>query len=153
MNTPFRLDQHPRRPQPLTAPPAEYFDQLPTRVMARLPRAAAEPTGAAFGWQWWQELTGTFRTLMAASVLLISFVAAFWLLGRPAAPAATTSLDNVSEQELVGYLLNSGTAVETSDLAVLTAAHPALTQGFMRPSAAEIDAVLDAQPLEEPQYF
>ena len=152
MNTPFRLDQHPRRPQPLVAPPAGYFEQLPTRIMARVPRPAAERP-AAPGWEWWLALPGAWRTSLAASVLLMGFVAAFWLVGSPAAPAAVASLDAVPKRELVSYLLDSGAAVETSDLAVLTAAHPAATLHFLRPSAAEIDEMLDAQPSEEPQYF
>ena len=152
MNTPFRLDQHPRRPQPLTAPPAGYFDQLPTRIMARLPRPAAERSTAP-GWGWWLALSGAWRTSLAASVLLVSFVAAFWLLGVPAAPVPVASLNAVPKHELVSYLLESGAAVEASDLAALAAAHPAATQDFMRPSAAEIDELLDAQPSEETQYF
>ena len=52
MKPSFKLDAPPRRPQPLlTGPPAGYFDQLPTRVMARLPQADAR--AAASGWLSW----------------------------------------------------------------------------------------------------
>ena len=152
MNTPFRLDQHPRRPQPLAAPPAGYFEQLPTRVMARLPRPAAGRS-AAPGGAWWRALPGAWRTSVAAAAVLLSFVVAFWLVGAPAAPTTVASLDAVPQPELVSYLLESGAAVETSDLAVLTAAHPAATALFPRPTADEIEAALDAQPTEEALYF
>ena len=152
MNPPFKLDQHPRRPRPqLSEPPAGYFDQLPTRVMARLPRPEARE---GLGWRWLNQLPAALRTSLAATVLLGGFAASFWLSGpAPASPGALTSLDDVSHAELVGYLLNSGTRVENSDLAVLTAAQPELTNGFLQASEAELSEVLDDQPSEEATYF
>ena len=67
--------------------------------------------------------------------------------------AATASLDAVPRTELVGYLLTSGARVENSDLAVLTAAHPAITKGFLHASEEELNDALDAQPSDESTYL
>jgi hypothetical protein len=49
MKTPFRLDEHPRRrPQPLSSPPAGYFEQLPTRIMAQVAAPARQPRPLAW---------------------------------------------------------------------------------------------------------
>ncbi len=153
MKTAFKLDAHPRRPQPLSEPPAGYFDRLPTQVMARLPRAETrEP--AAGRWLGWLSLP--LRTSLASLAVLSGFVASFYLSGSaPLVPATapTAALDAVPRTELVGYLLTSGARVETSDLAVLTAAHPGITDSFLRVSEAELNEALDAQPSEDATYL
>ena len=150
MKPAFRLDQHPRRPQPaLGAPPAGYFEQLPSRVMARLPQGQAD---TAEGWQWLLTLPQIWRTSLAAGTLLAGFSISFWLSGLngPAmSPAPLTTLDTVSRSEMVGYLLSSEARVETADLAELTAAHPSLTNGILQASEAEMTDALDAQPTDE----
>jgi len=150
MNKPFKLDEHPRRPRPLLSePPPGYFDQLPTRVMARLP-CAEEP--ATSGWAWLLQLPASLRTGLATTLLLGGFAASFWL-SNPAPPAAVTSLDAVPETQLVNYLLNSGARVENTDLAVLAAAHPELPGSFLQASDEELTDALDAQPADESVYF
>ncbi len=153
MKTAFKLDAHPRRPRPLLSePPADYFDRLPTRVMSRLPGAAA----AAPGWRWLAWLTPALRTGLASVAVLGGFAASFYLSGSPGAGApvaATARLDAVPRTELVGYLLTSGARVETSDLAVLTAADPGFAQGFLHASADELTDALDAQPTEDQTYL
>lgn len=150
MTPPFRLDAHPRRPRPLLSePPPGYFDQLPARVMARLPPGPAPAPGHA----WLLRLGPALRTGLASVAVLGGFAAAFYLSGPPAGPAlATAALDAVPRAELLGYLLTSGVRVENSDLAVLTAARPGLARGFLRVSAAELTEALDAQPADELLY-
>ena len=113
----FRLDQHPRRAQPLLSePPPGYFEQLPRRVMARLPQAG---TNSAAGWGWLLALPLAWRTSLASSVMLVGFAASFWLTApqKPVGAAGvTTSLDTVSRLELVEYLLSSEARVEQTDL-------------------------------------
>ena len=153
MKTPFQLDQHPRRPQPLREPPASYFDQLPMRVMARLPRPEA---AADLGWSWWARLSAGLRTSLATSAVLSGFAAAFWLAGAlPAgAPApATAALDAVPRTQLVSYLLEAPGRVETTDLAALTAAAPGLAQSFLHTSPAELTAALDDYDPADPTYL
>lgn len=153
MKTAFKLDAHPRRLYPpLSEPPAGYFNQLPTRIMARLPQADAR--AAAPGWLAW--LTPALRTGLASVALLGGFAASFYLSGTPRLvprTAATAALDAVPRTELVGYLLTSGARVENADLAVLAAAHPAITNGFLHASADEVAEALDAQPSDDLSYL
>ena len=155
MKPPFKLDAHPRRPQPpLSEPPAGYFDKLPTQIMARLPQADARATAA--GWGWLALLSPTLRTGLASVAVLGGFVASFYLSGPQAAGGggmATASLDAVPRTELVGYLLSSGTHVETSDLATLTAADPNFTKSFLHASDDELTDALDAQPTDDLTYL
>ena len=155
MKPSFKLDAHPRRPHPpLSGPPAGYFDQLPMRVMARLPRADAPAT--ATGWRWLAGFTPALRTGLASAAVLGGFAASFYLSGpQPAGTsvAATAPLDAVPRTELVGYLLTSGAHVENADLAVLTAADPNLTKGFLHASADELTEALDAQPSDDSIYL
>lgn len=153
MKPPFKLDAHPRRPHPLMSePPADYFEKLPTQIMARLPRAEAPDSVA---WRWLALLSPALRTSLASLAVLGGFAASFYLSRSPAAaPAmATASLDAVPRTELVSYLLTSGARVETTDLAVLASVNPGLAKGFLEVSEAELTEALDAQPSEDLTYL
>ena len=154
MKPPFKLDEHPRRPHPLlSSPPAGYFDQLPTWVMARLPQADARETRP--GWGWLARLSPALRTGLASVAVLGGFAASFYL-SAPSASAPTmaaASLDAVPRTELVGYLLTSDARVEQTDLAVFTAADPSLANGFLHASDEELTEALDAQPSDELSYL
>lgn len=154
MKPAFKLDAHPRRPRPLLSePPADYFDKLPTRIMARLPQAEERPAAA---WGWLVALSPALRTGLASVAVLGGFAASFYMSGSaPLVPATagTAALDAVPRTELANYLLDSGTRVETSDLATLTAAHPNITKGFLRVSDEELNDALDAQPTDDPTYL
>jgi hypothetical protein len=150
MNKPFKLDEHPRRPRPLLSePPPGYFDQLPTRVMARLPHAEAP---AATGWAWLLQLPASLRTGLVTMLVLGGFAASFWLSSRPLS-TPTASLDAVPETQLINYLLHSGARVESTDLAVLAEAAPELPGTFLHASDEELTDALDAQPADESAYF
>ena len=155
MKPAFKLDAHPRRPRPLLSePPADYFDKLPTRIMARLPQADERSTGAVWGWLTF--LTPALRTGLASVAVLGGFAASFYMSGSaPLVPAmaSTAALDAVPRTELTNYLLTSGARVETSDLATLTAAHPNIANGFLQASSDELNDVLDTQPTDDPTYL
>ena len=155
MKPAFKLDAHPRRPRPLlSSPPADYFDKLPTRLMARLPRAGER--AAAPAWGWLAYLTPALRTGLGSVALLGGFAASFYLSGSaPLVPASagTAALDAVPRTELANYLLTSGNRVETTDLATLAAAHPNLSKGFLRVSEEELSDALDAQPTDNSTYL
>ena len=154
MKSAFRLNQHPRRAQPLlSAPPAGYFEQLPRRVMDRLPPPDAETSPAA-GWRWLLALPPVWRTSLASGALLAGFAGSFWLsssgpTGPAGSPAALASLDAVPRTELVGYLLTSEANVQATDIAELLATPSNLSDGILRASETEIRDALDAQPSEE----
>jgi hypothetical protein len=142
MKTPFRLDEHPRR-GPLSGPPAGYFEQLPTRLMARVAAPAAPPR---LGWL--RLAPASLRTGLASTLLLGTFAAALWLGGAPL-PTATASLDAVPRAQLVDYLTSGETHVDMLDLAELPAHRPGLTAQYLQPSSTELTEALDAQPAEE----
>jgi len=153
MKPTFKLDAHPRRPRPLLSePPAGYFDQLPMRVMARLPQADVRPTAAGAGWLAW--LSPRLRTSLASVAVLSGFAAAFYLSapGQSGSVGRSLSLDAVPRTELVGYLLTNEARLESTDLSVLSAADPGLTKSFLQASSAELTAALDALPSEEHSY-
>jgi hypothetical protein len=146
MKPSFRLDQHPRRwPQPLSSPPAGYFEQLPTRVMAQVAAPARRPLLPG----WLLQAPTYIRTSLASGVLLGTFAAALWLGGGPvAAPDATDALANIPQEQLLDYLATDA-HLTTLDLAELPAHSLALTRHYLRPSATELSEALDAQPAEE----
>ena len=150
MKTPFRLDDHPRRPQPLASPPDGYFNQLPMRVMQRVQPASA--AGRLPVPEWLAALSAPLRTALAASVVLGGFAASFFLNNPgtlPVTAGAAGSLVNVPRTELVEYLLASEQRVTLSDLAELPATEQALPEAYLRASPAEVQDLLDAQPTED----
>jgi len=146
MKPSFRLDQHPRRwPQPLSSPPANYFEQLPTRVMAQVAAPARRPLLPA----WLLQAPVYLRTGLASTVLLGTFAASLWLGSGPAGqPAAPAMLANVPQEQLLDYL-TSDAHLTMLDLAELPTQNVAITQQYLHPSATELTEVLDAQPTEE----
>jgi hypothetical protein len=146
MKPSFRLDQHPRRwPQPLSAPPAGYFEQLPTRVMAQIAAPAHQPPLAA----WLRQAPAYVRTGLASTLLLGTFAASLWL-GVGSAPQATAAegLAGVPQEELVEYLATE-IRLDVTDLAELPARPLGITSRYLRPSAPELADALDAQPTDE----
>ncbi|RZK17667.1 MAG: hypothetical protein EOO56_17470 [Hymenobacter sp.] len=148
MQPSFRLAQHPRhRSQPLSSPPAGYFEQLPTRVMAQV--AAPVPARRSLLPIWLLQAPAYVRTGLASSLLLGTFAASLWLGGGPGYPAApAASLAHVPQEQLLDYL-TSDAHLTLLDLAELPAPPAAITQYYLRPSAAELAEALDAQPTDE----
>lgn len=148
MNTPFRLDEHRRRPHPPLAPPPDrYFEQLPRRVMQRVQHEAP----GAPAWHWLAALTGPMRTALASVVVLGGFAASFLLSPSPVpAASAGAALAQVPREEMVQYLLASEQRLTLTDLAELPAAATALpTEGYLHASEQEVQDLLDAQPTED----
>jgi len=145
MKPSFRLDQHPRRwPQPLSTPPAGYFEQLPTHVMAQVAVPAHQPLAA-----WLRQAPAYVRTGLAATLLLGTFAASLWLGAEPAQqPTAAIGLAGVPREELVDYLA-SEVRLDMTDLAELPVRSLGITNHYLRPSAHELTDALDAQPTDE----
>ena len=148
MKPSFHLDQHPRRwPQPLSSPPAGYFEQLPMRVMAQV--AATAPARRAPLLAWLLQAPAYVRTGLASTVLLGTFAASLWLGSGPASPlAAPATLASVPQEQLLDYL-TSDAHLTMLDLAELPAQNVAITQQYLRPSATELTEAIDSQPTEE----
>ncbi|UOQ52191.1 hypothetical protein [Hymenobacter cellulosivorans] len=151
MNTPFRLDDHKRRPaQPLAPPPADYFERLPRQVMARVqPRAPRE--SVVLGWL--AALPLPLRTVLASAVVLGGFTTSFFLsqpTAGPTAAAPVATLEAVPHTEMVQYLLASDSRITLSDLAELpTAPDRTLTDSFLQASPDELQDALDGQPVDD----
>ncbi|QNE39805.1 hypothetical protein F1C16_09670 [Hymenobacter sp. NBH84] len=141
MNTPFRLDDHPRRPYPLAPPPAGYFEQLPRRVMDRV-----QPTEAP-AFSWLSRLPLPLRTALASTLLLGGFAASLVLSVTPTSASAT--LAAVPQEELVQYLLANDSRVTLADLADLSATAPATAASYLHASPDELQRALDAQPTDD----
>lgn len=150
MNTPFRLDEHRRRPQPpLTAPPDRYFEQLPTRVMQRV-----QPAGAEHGpaWGWLRGVSAPLRTALASVVVLGGFAASFLLNSAPVVVSprtASATLAQVPQEQMLQYLLASEQRLTLSDLADLPVTQELTAEAYLHASPEEVQAVLDAQPTED----
>ncbi|MDO7883927.1 hypothetical protein [Hymenobacter cheonanensis] len=145
MKTPFRLDEHPRRgPQPLSSPPAGYFEQLPTRIMAQVVAPARQP-----GLAWWRLAPAYLRTGLASTLLLGTFAASLWLGGGARLAPTAASLDAVPQAQLVEYLTSGETHVDMLDLAELPTRRLGLTAQYLQPSSTELTEALDAQPADE----
>ena len=152
MNTPFRLDDHKRRSQPLAPPPDRYFEQLPTRVMARVQPNGS--TGLAGTWGWLQQLSAPVRTALASAVVLGGFAASFWLT-QPTAPATlngTVALAAVPRDDMVQYLLASDQRLTLTDLAELAESPSNLPETYLQASPEELQDALDSQPSDEAYY-
>lgn len=145
MKTPFRLDEHPRRPQPLAPPPDGYFDRLPMQIMQRVEPGSAAPSWA--GLRWLTVLSAPVRTALAAGVVLSGFVGSFLLSENSS--TSTTHLAAVPRTEMVEYLLASEQPVTLTDLADLPVTEQALPETPLQVSPDELQEVLDAQPVED----
>ncbi|UYZ63742.1 hypothetical protein [Hymenobacter weizhouensis] len=149
MNTPFRLDDHPRRPQPLLAPPPDhYFEQLPRRVMARV-QPAARPVPA---WGWLMALPRPMRTALASAVVLGGFAASFLLspAAPPAADPVAAALSQVPETALIDYLA-ANHSLEAADLASLPLPEDDGMAYFLDVSPQAVEA--EVGPALEDTYF
>ena len=149
MNTPFRLDEHRRRPQPLAPPPADYFERLPRQIMARV-QPAARRDSVVFGWL--TALSLPVRTALASAVVLGGFATSFFLSQSAVtsmAPASVATLEAVPRAEMMQYLLASDSRVTLTDLAELPATDHTLTDSFLQASPAELQEALDSQPTDD----
>lgn len=147
MNTPFHLDQHRRTwPQPLSAPPAGYFDKLPARIMAQVQPPATRPAMLS----WLGRVPASLRTGLASTLLLGTFAASFWLgAGSASRPeVAAASLDQVPRTQLLDYLLTGEAHIDLNDMAELAPTPLGITKQYLQPSAQELTEALDAQPSE-----
>jgi hypothetical protein len=147
MNAPFRLDEHRRAwPQPLSAPPAGYFDKLPTRIMTQVQPPATQPALLS----WLGQVPASLRTGLASTLLLGTFAASFWLgTGSASRPElASPNLEQVPRTQLMDYLLTNEAHVDLSDMAELAPTPLGITKQYLRPSAQELTEALDAQPSE-----
>ncbi|WP_242917095.1 hypothetical protein [Pontibacter liquoris] len=128
--------------------PEHYFEQLPTRIMART-AAAGVPQAA-----WWQQ--GLWRPLRVAvaPLLLLLVFACVYFLNMPARSAAPPiRFAALAEVEIVDYLTDTNTPLETADLAELTSlSDQDLTADFLNVSSKAAAEELEYHPIEDQDF-
>ena len=125
--------------------PEDYFDRLPTRIMAR---TAAAPKHQWLPTQVWQSL----RMAVAPLMLLLLFVGVFYFSLQSQPEQQSLHIAAVSDTEIVYYLTTYAT-VESNDLAELnTLQQQELDSEFMNVSAADAEAELEYYNLKDTEY-
>ena len=145
---PFRLDElppeHPLRQQPFTVPDG-YFDQLPSRVQARVTRR----TKPAFSISWsWQR---TAASLAGASLIA---VLVWQTLPQRQESLGSEALTGVSNEVIAAYLDDQG--VDASSLADSQQLHSSLGNDttaiqYLNVKPADIQRMIDEQTTLETQ--
>ena len=138
MKPDFNLDDFPKK-QPYHVP-EDYFDKLPNRIMQRV---TAEPKS---GWSWLPTFSAPLRVALASVVLLLAFVGVFFLNQDVASTQEPNHLAQVSDQEIMDYLLTSE-RLETADLTELSLTGQDLTYHFIPASNTEIESLLENRDL------
>ncbi|QDA61502.1 hypothetical protein [Hymenobacter jejuensis] len=153
MKQEFRLDDHIRRPQPLAPPPDGYFDRLPMQVMQRVQPGPARRSAGA--WDWLTTLPMPLRTALASLVLLIGFTVTFFVSQPPTSSTSPdASLAAVPRAQVEQYLLSNDDRLSLTDLAEFTSLNAGdVADGYLSASPDEVQAALDAQPLDESNYL
>ncbi len=152
---PAFLRDRPRR-SGLSEPPADYFDELPVRLLTRIRteelarRKAAVPAFDLSRLRW-----PRLRLALASATLSAAFMGAFWL-GRLAPVAgisttvADTSLTQISGTELVEYLADPVTgSLSAADLTHLSSTDQAADATMLSLPSADLEAALEELPLDE----
>lgn len=149
---PAFLRNRPRR-SGLSAPPADYFDTLPARVLTRIRAEAHQATPAFFPTVDLSRLRWPrLRLAFASAALSAAFVGAFWL-GQGQSTrrhSADQALATVGATELLDYLADPTTVRLTSaDLSTLSTADVAADADMLAVPRADLDAALDDLVLDE----
>lgn len=139
---PFRLDElppeHPLRQQPFTVPDG-YFDQLPTRVQARVTRR----TKPAFSISWsWQR---TAASLAGASLIAVLI---WQTLPQRQESLGNEPLMGVSDEVITAYLDDQG--IDANELADSQQLHSSFGNDttaiqYLNVKPADIQSIIDEQ--------
>jgi small-conductance mechanosensitive channel len=145
---PFRLDElppeHPLRQQPFTVPDG-YFDQLPTRVQARMMRRSKPAFSISWSWQ------RTAASLAGASLIAVLF---WQTLPQRQESLGSEALTGVSPEVISAYLDDQG--VYADELADSQQLHQSLGSDttaiqYLNVKPADIQTLIDEQSALETQ--
>jgi hypothetical protein len=147
-NNPFRLDElppeHPLRQQPFTVPDG-YFDQLPSRVQARVTRKPKPAFSVSWSWQ------RTAASLAGASLIAILV---WQTLPQRQESLGNDALVGVSDDVIAAYLDDQG--VDPYELADSQQIHSSLGSDttaiqFLNVAPADIQRLIEEQNLTKTQ--
>lgn len=145
---PFRLDElppeHPLRQQPFTVPDG-YFDQLPTRVQARMMRRSKPAFSISWSWQ------RTAASLAGASLIAVLI---WQTLPQRQESLGSEALTGVSDEVISAYLDDQG--VDANELADSQQLHQSLGSDttaiqYLDVKPADIQTLIDEQSALENQ--
>jgi hypothetical protein len=145
---PFRLDElppeHPLRQQPFTVPDG-YFDQLPTRVQARMMRRSKPAFSISWSWQ------RTAASLAGASLIAVLI---WQTLPQRQESLGSEALTGVSPEVIAAYLDDQG--VDANELADSQQLHQSLGSDttaiqYLNVNPADIQTLIDEQSALETQ--
>jgi hypothetical protein len=147
-NNSFRLDElppeHPLRQQPFTVPD-EYFDQLPSRVQARVTRRSKPAFSISWSWQ------RTVTSLAGASLIAILV---WQTLPQRQESLGREALTGVSDDVIAAYLDDQG--IDANELADSQQLHSSLGNDttaiqYLNVKPADIQTLIDEQTVLELQ--
>lgn len=145
---PFRLDElppeHPLRQQPFTVPDG-YFDQLPSRVQARVARRAKPAFSISWSWQ------RTVASLVGASLIA---VLVWQTLPQRQESLGGEPLTGVSNEVIAAYLDDQGVdANELADSQQLRSSfgNDSTAIQYLNVQPADIQMIIDEQTTLETQ--
>jgi hypothetical protein len=139
---PFRLDElppeHPLRQQPFTVPDG-YFDQLPTRVQARVTRRPKPAFSISWSWQ------RTAASLAGASLIAVLI---WQTLPQRQESLGSEVLTGVSDEVIAAYLDDQG--IEAAELADSQQLHSSLGNDttaiqYLNVKPADIQTIIEEQ--------
>ncbi len=139
---PFRLDElppeHPLRQQPFTVPDG-YFDQLPSRVQARVVRRSKPAFSISWSWQ------RTAASLAGASLLA---VLVWQTLPQRQESLGSDALTGVSNEVIAAYLDDQG--LDANELADSQQLHSSFGNDttaiqYLNVKPADIQSIIDEQ--------
>ena len=145
---PFRLDElppeHPLRQQPFTVPDG-YFDQLPSRVQARVTRRSKPAFSISWSWQ------RTAASLVGASLIA---VLVWQTLPQRQESLGREALTGVSNEMITAYLDDQG--IDANELADSQQLHSSLGSDttaiqYLNVKPADIQTLIDEQNISETQ--
>lgn len=141
-NNPFRLDElppeHPLRQQPFSVPDG-YFDQLPSRVQARVTRRHKPAFSVSWSWQ------RTAASLAGASLIA---VLVWQTLPQRQESLGREALTGVSDDVIAAYLDDQG--MDANELADSQQLHSSLGSDttaiqYLNVKPADIQTLIDEQ--------
>ncbi|WP_347158466.1 hypothetical protein [Pontibacter chitinilyticus] len=125
--------------------PEQYFDKLPTRIMART--AAADDAHPATAWQ------RPLRLVLAPLLLLLLFVGVYFFNVPTKPEPMPAGFSALAQEEIVNYLTENAAQLETSDLSELTfLSDKKLTAEFLNVSPKAAEKELEYYPISEQDY-
>lgn len=146
---PFRLDElppeHPFRQQPFTAPDG-YFDQLPSRVQARVTRRSKPAFSISWSWQ---------RTMTSLAGAGLIAVLVWQTLPQRQESLGKEALTEVSNDVIAAYLDDQG--LDANELADSQQLHSSLGNDttaiqYLNVQPADIQTLIDEQTIMDLQH-